>query len=40
MDAERQEEILDRLPKWARELLKIEEEIQKERLESEQKQSK
>jgi len=40
MDGERREEILDRLPKWMREIIKLDEEAKKEKLESEQKQSK
>ena len=40
MDTKKQKEILDRLPKWARELIQIEEDIQKEKFESEKKQSK
>ena len=40
MNTERQEEILDRLPKWMRELIKMDEEAKKEKLESEKKQQK
>jgi len=35
VNSDRQEEILERLPKWMQELLKLEEEAKREKLESE-----